>query len=323
MVQYECEICKKIFTHKGGYNRHKNRKNPCTPHKSTTIYGNKNKKSNGGAKNGNEELSQKLSLVIPSYPKSKIKCEFCNKEFTYMSNLSRHKKNSCKGIVNYEKKIKTLENYEKNEDYGSSGSNIKIIQNNHTDTVNNITNNTVNNILNINQYGLNPYGKENMDYISQKDKMDFIKSPHTAIPKFIKAIHFNAEHPENHNVLISSIKNKLIKFYKEEERWEYHDLQGAIEKFTVEKYDQIHDLFLTMEQSLEEHIKDRFEDFAEWFDSEKSDLRKNTEYKTKLALISGTEWIKNKIPTKHQLNKENSKLKMENEKLKQLLDKKE
>ena len=84
-----------------------------------------------------------------------------------MSNLSRHKKYSCKMIVRDENKEKILENYEKIEDNGSNGSNIKIVQNNHTDTVNNITNNTVNNILNINQYGLNPYGKENMDYMDK------------------------------------------------------------------------------------------------------------------------------------------------------------
>jgi hypothetical protein len=29
MVNYECDVCKKVFDHKGNYNNHKAKKNPC------------------------------------------------------------------------------------------------------------------------------------------------------------------------------------------------------------------------------------------------------------------------------------------------------
>lgn len=326
MVEYICEDCGKEFKHKGVYHRHKNRKTPCKKIK--------------------PEVKKISNMNEPLY-----KCEYCFQSFTYKNNYYRHKKLYCthknnimkKSEESYDKILEKLNNIENNLENNSDESDDEFTENNdhnikkmlnklnkiynkntinitkNTVTNNIINNNQTNNILNINQICLLPYGKENLDYISKKEKMDLLRSPHTAIPKFIKAVHFNEDHPENQNVFVFSIKDKLIKFYREDGRWEYHDLQEAIEKFTIEKYDQINDLYSGIEKSIEYHIKEKFEDFAKDFDLEKGNIRKNAEYKTKLALLSGSEWIKKINPSKKQLDIENKKLKLENEKLKLLL----
>jgi len=74
MIEYNCEICGKIFNRNWCLTRHKNRKNPCKniPPKSGI---NKHKKSKNNYQN---------------------KCSYCNKIFTRKDSLKKHIDNRCK-----------------------------------------------------------------------------------------------------------------------------------------------------------------------------------------------------------------------------------
>ncbi len=63
MVSYKCNTCKKQFTHKNDYRKHKNRKNPCSYKSETNTYS--------------------------------FECPECKKTYTSKSNLNRHIRNQC------------------------------------------------------------------------------------------------------------------------------------------------------------------------------------------------------------------------------------
>ena len=64
---------------------------------------------------------------------------------------------------------------------------------------------------------VNKWGNENLDYLNTNLFQKVVKSK-KGIPKLIEIIHFNPEHPENHNVRIT---NKKLKYgeIKKDNKW--------------------------------------------------------------------------------------------------------
>ena len=54
------------------------------------------------------------------------------------------------------------------------------------------------------------FGEENTSYITADQKKAVIAGGHDVICTLIKLVHFNIQHPENHNVKLQSIKRKLV-----------------------------------------------------------------------------------------------------------------
>ena len=71
MVNYICDKCNKVFSQKGHYERHINRKYQC------------NRKNSNYSKN---------RIIIP---KMEYECIFCNKKYSTQYNLNKHHK-KCK-----------------------------------------------------------------------------------------------------------------------------------------------------------------------------------------------------------------------------------
>lgn len=75
--------------------------------------------------------------------------------------------------------------------------------------INSVGNNNTNNMINIT---INSY--EKTDYTVLKDKIHTcIKDGKVDEAKLIKLLHFNKDHPENHNVMIENKREKNIKVY--------------------------------------------------------------------------------------------------------------
>ena len=66
------------------------------------------------------------------------------------------------------------------------------------------TNNITNNIT------LQTYGNEDFKYIAQELLQSFQTNPYESIPRLVGLIHFNPEHPENHNVRWINVNKKLL-----------------------------------------------------------------------------------------------------------------
>ena len=76
-----------------------------------------------------------------------------------------------------------------------------------------------------------------------------------------------------------------------------------VEQFTIEKYDQICDLYNSNEVNVNEVVRDKFEKWADQFDYVESQTRKKAEVDAKLAIILGSKWLKSKKITKRGLKR--------------------
>ena len=194
MVIYNCPRCGYSTKLKGNFRHHLNRKRVC-----------KSKESNICIDEVKKQYGMEDNMILS---KDKHRCKFCDEKFTRSDNLKRHMKYRCKkkNVVLYEQsKIEQLENEIKD---------MKVfIENNLSkcsktiNTTNNIKVNTINNKIIINNFG-----SENMDYINDNFIRQIVtEGSWSCLPKFIKQLHFNEDHPENHNVAITNLKNKYGK----------------------------------------------------------------------------------------------------------------
>lgn len=71
-------------------------------------------------------------------------------------------------------------------------------------------------------------------------------------------VHYHEEHPENHNVV--NIKENIIKTLKGKNNWKMLDFESFVEKFAIEKYDQLCDLYNSDEINIDDVIREKFED---------------------------------------------------------------
>jgi len=136
----------------------------------------------------------------------------------------------------------------------------------------NIINNTTNNTSNItnnnnNTYILNNYGSENWDYMDTKKLQNFLIPPIPAITQVNKHIYCNKEHPENHNMKISSLYGNYIQVFENDE-W-VHKLKNEVLENIVDKtygkldncYEEVNKDFLTKSQNK------RFKNFQKEFET--------------------------------------------------------
>jgi hypothetical protein len=167
---YKCSICEYSTNNKHCITRHFNKKVKCGLGEPTIV-----------------ELNDKIN------------CEFCNKNITNKSNLTKHlkvckvkKENTAKENEILKEKVKEMEKkLAVAEALVANKPNI------------NITNNI----------NLTPYNNPNLKDIEKFfDKC--IKKQFMCIPKLVELIHFNGELPENHNLLLTNFRSDIMKAYK-------------------------------------------------------------------------------------------------------------
>lgn len=121
-------------------------------------------------------------------------CDKCNKTYANKGSLKEH---ACKPI---------------NITYTTNNN---ITSNGDHNTINNINNNVSVHIENLT---INDYKNTNDSYLTEEQIYNCIKKNMNAIPTVLEALHYNIDHPENHNIYISNFKNKTVRF-KEGNRW--------------------------------------------------------------------------------------------------------
>ena len=161
-------------------------------------------------------------------------CEKCNKHLSSKKSLVRHM-STCKGVHSLQcpkckKEFKTAQGKHQhlknvtcipiNPHYPMTVNNTtnNTTNNNTTNntTNNNINNNTINNdnkiIHNHTHIQINAFGKENYDYLLDENKRlkNIMQKKDAFMQKIIEAVHFDEEHPENHNILMTNLQSKHV-----------------------------------------------------------------------------------------------------------------
>jgi hypothetical protein len=233
--------------------------------------------------------------------KKSISCPYCEKSYSAKYNLNKHLKkcimaSKASHIIEEKEKI-----YKEHIDHLEK----QILE--LTKKIGNTYSYNINQHLDqsVHQQNIqiNSYGNENLNYITPSQVEKLISHPSTCLPQFIKMVHYHEEHPENHNVLIENIKENIIKTLKEKNSWDTSRFEEFVEQFTIEKYDQICDLYTSNEVNVNEVVRDKFEKWADQFDYVESQTRKKAEEDAKLAIILGSKWLRTKKITKRGLKR--------------------
>ena len=152
-------------------------------------------------------------------------------------------------------------------------------------------NNTTNNIETQNVIVVNSFGKENTEYLTDQIVSKLIQNgPFTCLPKMIERIHFDPEHPENHNVKFTNHKNKYAKIIKNN-KWITANKKQTIDTMIQNSYGLLEDKYNDNKDSISEFKQGRFEDFQEKYNDQDKELMKNIKDQVDIAVINGSDQI--------------------------------
>jgi hypothetical protein len=202
------------------------------------------------------------------------KCLYCERKFRHKSSKSYHM-SKCKSKDSNEQLIKRIEQLER-EISSSKNKNNKTVYNNGN-TISNVNNGTivVNNIV------LKNFGNENRDAIP----LEVIRHTYMNLEyiKLFEELHCDPEYPENHNVRIKSLKNKLLEIYKDD-KWKSLCLDDGLNEvlhqiYRIYKDFQRHHIDLIREDMTEEEIMENEEKLDELYALRKGTQCKLKEYK--------------------------------------------
>jgi F0F1-type ATP synthase membrane subunit b/b' len=234
---------------------------------------------------------------------NKLKYDYvckCGKSFTKQPNLSRHRKNCkiynaidsidmVKPIIVHatkivEEKDKQIENQQ--TQINELRKQIALLLENGT----NNTTNSNNNIDNATHFNItvNSFGNENTDYLTDKIICKLIQTaPFTCIPQLIEKIHFDPEHPENHNIKVT---NKKLNYAEvvQDNKWITTNKKKAIDNIIQNSYNLLDEKYTEKKESMSEKRKDRFENFQDKYENQEDDLMRNIKNDVDLTLINGT-----------------------------------
>lgn len=218
MVLYKCEKCDKLFSDKQDYNRHKNRKYPCSKEQKTSnsilLQENHSNPTQIHQPDVNDQTIQKNFF-----------CKFCKEVFSRIDSLKRHVNNYCKikknNDMNDDNKTQKIAELEIKLKEIAHKLEIRETNNvNSNNVTNNITNNTNNNITNNNITNNNITNnivlefKDDGNLIRFLNKMEkvHIMSKGGLAPNYVfKNIFYNPKRPQLHNAYASDRKlNKMM-----------------------------------------------------------------------------------------------------------------
>ena len=302
MVEYKCNRCCKIFVHKAGFIRHKNRKFPCKktiPFHTQTIPKNTRHKVTDATNSyptHTETIPKNLSKKLKVHMKPK--CDFCGKLFVQKCSLNRHVKKSCKIKKQQDiEKEHTIEKIiEELEQIKQENEKLKNNINKSTKIKNITNNNNSNNTIN-NDIKLVVFGHENMELLKDNHIKWLLNKGYQSVPELTKLIHFNKNKPEYHNVYISNMRDKHLQLYKGDQ-WVLEEKTPIIDQIFHDKKDFLIEKYDEMRKILPVHVKRKFDRFIN--DHEKKQVILDTKHNIELVLYNKRDIV---IATKNKNNK--------------------
>ena len=231
-------------------------------------------------------------------------CQYCDRVLSKNSHLHRHYK-SCRVKIDLENqkidqekaeilkiRCRELEKEKRKmrrkierlliKDSESSGDVANHSHNTNTNSHNNLVQKNSNNTT----ININNFGSENLDYISKSFLNKLLKTPYTAIPKLLKEIHFNDQHPENKNIRINNKKLKYAEVIDNNE-WQYKNKKEVIEDMVDKGYDLIDEHYEEEpEKELHGSEKIRYKRFQNKYDDKNKKTLEKLTQNTELIIIN-------------------------------------
>jgi hypothetical protein len=155
--------------------------------------------------------------------------------------------------------------------------------NTHNDNSTNTTNIETQNIIVVNSFG-----NENVEYLTDKIVCKLIhNAPFTCIPQLIEKIHFDPDHPENHNIKITNKKMNYAEIVRNN-KWITANKKQVIDDVIQHSYNILDEKYGDNKETMSEKRQERFENFQNKYETEDEELIRNIKNEVDLTLINGT-----------------------------------
>jgi hypothetical protein len=233
----------------------------------------------------NMHLVSKKHNICISNDKPKLHgCSICQKNFLYYSGLSRHRVN-CK-----EKEVKDIDipnNLETEiQELRKEIELLKNQKNTNIKTQNNNNNNNTNIKTQNNNIIINCFGNENLDYITDKVILHCMNKIYGAIPLLIEKIHFDPEHPENHNIQIPNKKLPHAKIMNNKREWQFVNKKEAIDTMVDNGYNMLDEKFQEKSLELADNRQKHFRNFQSKYEDGDKDTIKDIKDQVEMLVIN-------------------------------------
>jgi hypothetical protein len=226
----------------------------------------------------------------------RFECSVCGKKYTIRQSLHAHKK-ICVAITApppvtlsvqeiLELKMDEMKQAFEKERLEMKAQ-IAMLLDKHAGTTNNNTTNN-NNIetQNINII-IKAFGNENTDYIDNKAILSCISKVYKSIPTLLEKIHFDPNHPENHNIKITNKKLPYASVMGNNQKWKTVDRKDAIETMVLNGYNMLDEKYAENKEKISSSKQQNFEGFQSKFESEDKDMMKQIKTEVDMMVLNG------------------------------------
>ncbi len=259
-MSYNCNICNKSFASKDSIKQHQNRKNIHNKYQDNI----KSYKCNCG----NVYLHRQSLLT------HKKKCNYINTETELTKPLEHTDKDTVIQLLIKEKEELQKQFEKEKEELQKQVETEKL--RNAIETQNNL-------IIQINAFGC-----ENLEYITDKFKINCLNKIYNSIPEMVAKIYFNTEYPENHNIKITNKKLPQASIMTKDNKWKTVDKKTTISSIVNKSFNILDETFEEHKDKLTEHKRHNYVKYQDKFNNNDKELHKQLENEVEYMVSDGT-----------------------------------
>jgi hypothetical protein len=204
------------------------------------------------------DYDQHCDRKFPCNKSEENECSKCGKQFAYSNSMYRHMK-TCSGrgtiienIENIEQQTNVNNNMNVEGDFKVDGD-VKVVK----------------------------FGDENLSYISDDTFKKIIGRGFKSLEEFMNHVHFNKDHPENHNIYVASMKDGHVVTF-DGKKWKVGLADQLLDDLIQQKSDILEDKYDEIADKLSPMESKKFNNFINRKDDEKVNLKLKRELRVQL-----------------------------------------
>jgi hypothetical protein len=121
---------------------------------------------------------------------------------------------------------------------------------------------------------INAFGEEKIDYITDEKKIKYCKENYKSLKTYLNDVHFNPNHPENHNIKLQNKKENMC-LIMENNKWNHITKDILYDRMKMAAYGALSDTYNEYKSKFDPRKQSRFEEFIEKYEAENKKLNKD------------------------------------------------